>query len=65
MGVKVKLADGREVNGKKVDAGQVVEVDEGTARLLVLQNVASVVDVHQKAAVVAVDETAATAGKKA
>ena len=35
MGVKVRLADAREVNDKAHKAGDVVEVDPGDARLLV------------------------------
>lgn len=64
MGVKVQLADGREVNGKQVNAGDVVEVDEGTARVLTAQNIATRVSDRKKAAVVAVDDKADPAGKK-
>lgn len=35
MGVQIKLADKREVNGKKYEAGDVVDVDSGEARRLV------------------------------
>lgn len=35
MGVNVKLADAREVNGQKRKAGEVVNVSAGEARVLV------------------------------
>lgn len=44
MGVKVKLADRRVLDGKEHKAGDVVEVDEGSARALARMNLASVVD---------------------
>lgn len=77
MGVKVKLADGREVidvSGKTVHvaAGEVVEVDEGTARVLTAHNIVSTVHPNTKVtageavrAAQATDDKAASAGKRA
>jgi hypothetical protein len=44
VGVKVKLADTREVLDKKYRAGDVVEVESGDARLLVAIGAGTVVD---------------------
>lgn len=44
MGVKVKLADAREVNDRQYKAGDIVEVTPGEARLLVALNAGVRVD---------------------
>lgn len=44
MGVKVKLADAREVGDKKYNAGDVVDVEPGDARLLVAIGAGAQVD---------------------
>ncbi|GAA1333092.1 hypothetical protein GCM10009592_26520 [Brachybacterium rhamnosum] len=50
MGVKVKLADAREVGDKKYAAGDVVEVEASDARLLVALGAGGRVSDDEKAA---------------
>lgn len=49
MGVKVKLADNREVGGRAYGAGDVVDVAPAEARLLVTLGAGVKVDEHTKA----------------
>lgn len=68
MSVKVKLADARQVvnsdgDAVAVQAGQVVEVSEGTARVLERQNIAAPVHPNTKVTAQKTAADAATDGK--
>ena len=63
MGVKVRLADNREVEGKQIKAGDVVDVSPGEARRLAALGVAVQVDeAAAPAAAPAAPAVATTAG---
>lgn len=49
MGVKVKLADRREIGGRAYGAGDVVDVSPADARVLVTLGAGVKVDKHTKA----------------
>lgn len=68
MGVKIKLADAREVGGVKRKAGDVIEVDNGEGRVLLAVGAGVKVDNRTKTttekSATAADGKAGDAGRK-